>query len=162
MRTTRRTVAAAIVGVSATLALAAAQAQRAELRIHGPQGDSTEAVQLQPHDIKLAPSARKGISSAALVGSAEEAGVYLVRVRMEPDTVNAAHVHPDARVSTVISGTVYYGIGPVADRDKARAFGPGSVYFTPPSTPHFLMTGDEPVVYEEVGFGPSKSTPVFR
>lgn len=156
-----RFTSAAIICIAGTLAASQIHAQHSQLRIHGPRGDSTEAVQLSPQDIRLAPSAKKGISSASLVGAAEESGVYLVRVRMEPNTSNAAHVHPDARVTTVTSGTVYYGIGSVADRDKARSFGPGSVYFTPASTPHFLMTGDEPVVYEEVGFGPSKSTPVF-
>jgi quercetin dioxygenase-like cupin family protein len=81
---------------------------------------------------------------------------------MEPGAVNAVHVHPDARVTTILSGTVIYGLGPTADRASGVAYGPGSVYFTPPNTPHWLIATDETVVYDEAGFGPSKSTLVTR
>jgi len=131
-------------------------------RMHAPSGDSQTAVQLRPQDIVLIPTGKPGISSALLVGAVEDAGVYLVRVRMEPGAINAAHVHPDARATTILSGTVIYGMGPVADRAKGMSYGPGSVYYTPPNTPHWLIATDEPVVYEEVGFGPSRSTPIAK
>jgi quercetin dioxygenase-like cupin family protein len=129
-------------------------------RIHAQDGDSQIAVQWRPQDIALTPVGKPGISSAVLVGAVEDAGVYLVRVHMEPGAVNAAHVHPDARVTTIMSGTVIYGLGPSADRTSGVSYGPGSVYFTPPNMPHWLIATDEPVVYEEAGFGPSNATPV--
>ena len=128
--------------------------------MHAPGGDSQMAVQLKPQDIVLKPTGKPGISSAVLVGAVEDSGVYLVRVRMEAGAVNAAHVHPDARATTVLSGTVIYGLGPVADAATGRVYGPGSVYFTPPNTAHWLIAADGAVEYEEVGFGPSKATPV--
>ena len=131
-------------------------------RIHAPDGDSQVAAQIRSQDIVLAPTGKPGISSALLIGAVEEPGVYLVRVRMESGAVNAAHVHPDARATTILSGTVVYGIGSAADRASGTSYGPGSVYYTPPNTPHWLIATDGPVVYEEVGFGPSKATPVAR
>ena len=159
LTTTSRILLAAMALVAGTSAPAQTP-PRPALRIHAPAGDSTQAVQWQPQDIVLKAGAKPGISSTSLVGSVDDAGLYLVRVRMEPHTANAAHVHPDARITTVMSGTIYYGIGPVADRSKARAFGPGSVYFTPAGTPHFLITADAAAVYEEAGVGPSKSVAV--
>ncbi|WP_198972539.1 cupin domain-containing protein [Xylophilus sp. ASV27] len=152
-------VALALLGTTGGVLAQQADA-RPVLRIHGPQGDSTQAVQWQPQDIVLRGAGKPGISSASLVGNAAEPGLYLVRVRMEPGTANAAHTHPDARITTIMSGTIYYGIGRVADLAHARPFGAGSVYFTPPNTPHFLITTDAAAVYEEAGVGPSRSVPV--
>lgn len=133
-------------------------------RIHGPQGDSTEAVQLQPEDIVLRPIpaalGKPGISSRILVGAPQEPGLYLVRVSLAPHTVNSAHTHPDGRVTTVLSGSLLYGLGAEVDPAKARRFAAGSVYYTPADTPHFQITTDEAVVYEESGVGPSKTVPL--
>jgi quercetin dioxygenase-like cupin family protein len=131
-------------------------------RIHGASGDSTHTVQWTPRDVVLTPSKKPGISFKTLVGDTREPGVYVVLVKLNPGAINAPHVHPDARVTTVISGTAFYGTGSIADKRTATAFGPGSVYFTPPNSPHWIFAGKEPVIYEEVGFGPSYSTPVSR
>lgn len=131
-------------------------------RIHARDGDSPVATQWRPREIVMAPVGKPGISSAVLVGAVEDEGLYLVRVRMEPGSLNAVHKHPDARVTTILSGTVLYALGTTADPTSGVAYGPGSVYFTPPNTPHWLIATDEAVVYEEAGFGPSKSIPVTR
>ncbi len=157
---TRTALATLALLAAAPTVLAQAAATRPIPRIHGAEGDSTQALQWRNEDIVLKSGDKPGISSAALVGNNAEPGLYLVRVRMESGTTNTAHTHPDARITTVMSGTIWYGIGPVADLSKARAFGPGSVYFTPPNTPHFLITTDSAGVYEEAGVGPSKSVPV--
>ncbi len=151
--------------LAVALACATATAQTATRtvpRIHGPNGDSTQAEQLRAEDIVYSKGSAPGISSFAVVGASGEAGLYLQRIRMEAGAGNPAHTHPDARITTVLSGTVYYGIGTVADRDKATAYGPGSVFFTPAGTPHFALAGDGPAVYEEAGFGPSKIIPAAR
>ena len=151
-----------------TLALAAllctgaamAQSPPAPVKIHTPNGDSSVALQWQPDEVVLKPIPKPGIYSRVLVGFPADAGMYLVRVRMDPDTKNGAHTHPDGRITTVLSGSVYYGIGSQADVSKAKRFAAGSVYYTPPNTPHFLITTNESVVYEEAGVGPSKSVPL--
>src|SRR5258708_39436036 len=65
--------------------------------------------------------------------------------------------HRDDRVATVISGTWHIGYGDSFDESKLKALPPGSFYTEPPGRPHFARTGDEPVVVQITGFGPSST-----
>jgi quercetin dioxygenase-like cupin family protein len=69
----------------------------------------------------------------------------------------AAHSHRDDRVATVISGTWRIGYGDRFDESKLKALPPGSYYTEPPGQTHFAETGDEPVVVQITGFGPSST-----
>src|SRR4051794_20809283 len=131
------------------------------VEIHGPAGDSSDAVQVSASDIKFLPvEGKPGIYSANIAGSPGKAGIYVVLVRMDKGGQNAPHTHPDGRMTTVISGRVAYGIGKRTDLAAAKIYSAGSYYYTPPNVPHFLLAIDSDVVYQEVGFGPSSSPPV--
>jgi quercetin dioxygenase-like cupin family protein len=69
----------------------------------------------------------------------------------------AAHSHRDDRVATVISGIGRIGYGDRFDEAKLKALPPGSYYTEPPGQNHFAETGDEPVVVQITGFGPSST-----
>jgi len=57
----------------------------------------------------------------------------------------------------VISGTWHIGYGEMFDKAKLKALPPASFYREPPGKPHFAETGDEPVVVQITGFGPSST-----
>jgi pimeloyl-ACP methyl ester carboxylesterase len=58
-------------------------------------------------------------------------------------------------VATVISGTWYIGYGAKFDEAKLKALTAGSFYTEPPGVAHFAKTGNEPVVLQITGNGPT-------
>jgi uncharacterized RmlC-like cupin family protein len=98
-----------------------------------------------------------GIQTVVLKGNPDQASVYTIMLRVPAHTQIAAHSHRDDRVATVISGTWHIGYGDKFDRAKLKALPPGSFYTEPPSRNHFAATGDEPVVVQITGFGPSST-----
>jgi quercetin dioxygenase-like cupin family protein len=98
-----------------------------------------------------------GIQTVVLKGDPNETGVYTIMLRVPAHTQIAAHSHPDDRVATVISGTWRIGYGDKFDESRLKALPPGSYYTEPPGQNHFAETGDEPVVVQITGFGPSST-----
>ena len=98
-----------------------------------------------------------GIQTVVLKGDPNETGVYTIMLRVPAHTQIAAHSHPDDRVATVISGTWRIGYGDKFDESRLKALPPGSFYTEPPGQNHFAETGDEPVVVQITGFGPSST-----
>jgi hypothetical protein len=98
-----------------------------------------------------------GIETVVLKGNPDQAGVYTIMLRVPAHTRIAAHAHRDDRVATVISGTWHIGYGDTFDESKLKALPPGSFYTEPPSRNHFAETGNEPVIVQITGFGPSST-----
>jgi pimeloyl-ACP methyl ester carboxylesterase/uncharacterized RmlC-like cupin family protein len=98
-----------------------------------------------------------GIQTVALKGDPNETGVYTIMLRVPAHTQIAAHSHRDDRVATVVSGTWHIGYGDKFDESKLKSLPPGSFYTEPPGRNHFAETGDEPVVVQITGFGPSST-----
>ena len=98
-----------------------------------------------------------GIQTVVLKGDPNEAGVYTIMLRVPAHTQIAAHSHRDDRVATVVSGTWHLGYGDKFDESKLKALPPGSFYTEPPGQNHSAETGDEPVVVQITGFGPSST-----
>ena len=97
------------------------------------------------------------IQTVVLKGNPNTAGVYTIMLRVPAHTKIAAHSHRDDRVATVVSGTWHIGYGEEFDEAKLKALAPGSFYTEPPSEAHFAETGDEAVVVQISGFGPSST-----
>jgi quercetin dioxygenase-like cupin family protein len=97
------------------------------------------------------------IHTVILKGDPDQVGVYTIMLRVPAHTRIAAHSHRDDRVATVISGTWRIGYGDHFDETKLKALPPGSFYTEPPGQTHFAETGDEPVVVQITGFGPSST-----
>jgi pimeloyl-ACP methyl ester carboxylesterase/quercetin dioxygenase-like cupin family protein len=98
-----------------------------------------------------------GIETVVLKGDPNQAGVYTIMLRVPAHTQIAAHSHRDDRVATVISGTWHIGYGNKFDQAKLKALPPGSFYTEPPGRNHFAETGEDPVVVQITGFGPSST-----
>jgi hypothetical protein len=109
-----------------------------------------------------APAPGSSNSSAVQVivihGDPSRAGLYTILLKAAANTKIAAHLHPDDRVGTVVSGTWYFGYGDTFDESKLKKLPVGSVYSEVKGQNHFAMTGDEPVITEITGYGPSGVT----
>jgi len=60
-------------------------------------------------------------------------------------------------VATVISGLWNIGYGDSFDQTRLKALPPGSFYTEPAGRTHFAQTGDEAVVLQITGIGPSST-----
>jgi len=98
-----------------------------------------------------------GIQTVVLKGDPNESGVYTILLRVPAHTQIAAHSHRDDRVATVVAGTWHIGYGDKFDESKLKTLPPGSFYTEPPGRNHFAETGDEPVLVQITGFGPSST-----
>ncbi len=129
------------------------------LRLLGQDGQ----VRLSPAEINALTSANagagtsgvNGIQTRILKGDATKAGVYTIQLTIPANTKIQAHTHPDDRVATVISGTWYIGYGAKFDESKLKPLTAGSFYTEPPGVEHFAMTGNDAVVLEITGDGPT-------
>jgi quercetin dioxygenase-like cupin family protein len=98
------------------------------------------------------------VKEIVVMGDPSKQGLYMILLKIEPDTKIAAHLHPDQRVATVLSGTWYFGYGDKFDETKLKKLPTGSIYSEVAAQNHFAMTGKEPVIVEITGFGPSGVT----
>jgi pimeloyl-ACP methyl ester carboxylesterase/quercetin dioxygenase-like cupin family protein len=96
-----------------------------------------------------------GIETRVLKGDPTQSGLYTIQLTVPANTTIQAHVHPDDRMATVISGTWYFGYGERFDPKLVKALPAGSFYLEPPNEPHFARTGETPVVLQISGFGPT-------
>lgn len=127
--------------------------------------DASPQERLTPTDYKFPSSGNPGTGSSGvsdirtivLKGNPDRAGVYTIMLRVPAHTRIAAHSHRDDRIATVISGNWQIGYGSTFDPSKLKILPPGSFYTEPPEEPHFAMTGDEPVVVQITGYGPSST-----
>jgi hypothetical protein len=97
----------------------------------------------------------QGAESAVMAGSPSKPGVYALFGKMGKGTIFPPHSHPDDRVTTVIQGVMYYGIGETFDATAVKAYPAGSVVFTPAGTPHYMWAKDGETIMQESGYGPT-------
>ncbi len=95
-----------------------------------------------------------------MLGAEKAAAPYVFRVKLMPGAKAFPHTHPDERVTTVLSGTLYVGFGTVFDEATAVAIPTGAVYVAPASQPHYVWAKDGMVSYQETGIGPTGTVPV--
>ena len=91
-------------------------------------------------------------------GDPSKTGLYTILLKVAAHTKIPAHLHPDDRVGTVVSGTWYFGYGDKFDESKLKKLPVGSIYSEVENQNHFAMTKDEPIIVEITGYGPSGVT----
>ncbi len=94
------------------------------------------------------------VQEIVVMGDPSKPGVYMILLKIAANTKIAAHLHPDQRVATVLSGTWYFGYGAQFDESKLKRLPAGSIYSEVAGQNHFAMT-KEPVIVEITGYGPS-------
>ncbi len=97
----------------------------------------------------------EGVSSAMMSGAMDAEGVFGANAIMEDGSIFPPHSHPDARMSLVIEGTMYLGVGTSIDPSAEQVFEAGSVALTPAGVPHWMAARDGDVRILEIGTGPT-------
>lgn len=109
-----------------------------------PEGESAAGSSLLP-----------AVQTKVLFGDPTHAGLYSILLVVAPNTTIQSHSHRDDRVATVLTGTWRFGYGNKFDAVSLKELPPGSVYTEPGHLNHFAQTGDEPVIVQITGIGPT-------
>jgi quercetin dioxygenase-like cupin family protein len=118
-----------------------------------------QPARLTPEELHWA-TTPTGTLRTNLGGDDKKAGLYLYRVKFPANFKNTPHFHPDDRVVTVMSGTLYVGYGERFEEKQMKALPAGSIWTEPAKQPHFVWAKDGEVVIQVSGVGPSGVTQV--
>ncbi|MEM9156493.1 MAG: cupin domain-containing protein [Cyanobacteria bacterium P01_F01_bin.33] len=128
----------------------------AEADASNPPNLQVQVQSVVPDDLQWNPHSEfVGVESAIAFGNPSASELYVLLGKMGSGAIFPAHIHPDARITTVISGVMYYGIGEKFDRTDIRPYPAGSIIYTPAGTPHFMWVQDDEAIMQETGFGPT-------
>lgn len=124
------------------------------------QAQSGEITSITPDQIKWSqhPALPKGIMKAVVYGDPTKPGSYVNRLRHPQGTKILPHTHPDDRIYTVLSGTLYMGIGETWDDSKLVAYPQGSVLYMPAKLSHFQYAKAGGYEIQVNGVGPTDLT----
>ena len=73
----------------------------------------------------ISPAPIAGLQFTWIQGKESDPGLYVLRVKLESGTKIPPHSHPDQRISTILSGTLYVGFGDVFDENTLIAIESG-------------------------------------
>lgn len=99
-----------------------------------------------------------GNERAEIAGDDQKSGLYVYRIRFPANSRLPPHSHPDDRVGTVVSGTLYFSYGSTFDESSLKALPQGSSWTEPAGHPHYAWAKEGEVVIEVAGNGPSGMT----
>ncbi len=124
--------------------------------VNQPQAQDLLPELIEPEQREwISPPPVPGLKFLWVTGSEQQQGLYALRVKLDQNTRIPPHTHPDQRLSTVLSGTLYVGFGDVFDESKLIAITAGNSYIAPAQTPHFIWAKESEVIYQETGVGPT-------
>lgn len=120
---------------------------------------SATAIQLLPGDLVWRGDPKlHGLQTVALAGDPKAPGPYAERIKLPANTRLKPHSHPnEARMVTVLEGTLYFAFGTQFDETKLQPLPAGSFFTEPKDMPHFAMTR-EAVVLQLHALGPAGTT----
>lgn len=101
----------------------------------------------------------KGTQMAVLSGDPSKAGVFVVRLKLPAGTKFPVHYHNSMENVTVISGTLWVGVGDKMNAAMTKPLAPGSFVSIPAKLHHYAMTKVDTVIQIE-GAGPFSMTAV--
>jgi quercetin dioxygenase-like cupin family protein len=126
------------------------------------QSDAAPGAELLPGDVKWTNTPTPGVQAGLVYGGLLQPGLYILRMKMAADSKVMPHTHPDTRHTTVLSGNMYFGFGDTFDPDKLKLYPAGSVITVPPNTPHYVWMKDGEVIVQDVGIGPTATSPIKK
>jgi hypothetical protein len=83
---------------------------------------------------------------AVLEGNPSKPGFFTLRLKVPDGYHFPAHWHASAERVTVLSGTLYLGLGDGSNKGAAVPLGAGTYSSMPPKTPHFGWTQGETIL----------------
>lgn len=126
------------------------------------QGAPGPALDLLPAQITWAPTPIAGVRSALLAGHVQQPGLYILRVKLAAGARLLPHSHPDVRNTTVLSGEMHFGFGDTFDPDRMKVYPAGAIIAIPAGMPHYVWAKTGEVIVQDVGLGPTGTTPVAK
>ena len=100
-----------------------------------------------------------GAQIAVLNGDPTKPGPYTIRLKLPANTTLGPHFHGDTENVTVISGSLWVGLGDSVDQSKLMQLPAGSYASIPQGVHHYAVTKEETVVQLD-GNGPFTMTAV--
>ncbi len=137
---------ASVVAVVFTLLPHALQGQAAQAQ--SVKTVTPEALIWQP--LEGDPEAR----IAVLYGNPDEAGHYVVRIKLPPSWAGRPHTHGGTELVTVHSGTCYLAYGDALTREAAKKLSTGAFIALPAGTKMRGFSGKDGCVVDVQGQGP--------
>ena len=130
----------------------------ADIQVVKSQSTSSKKVQgILPSELQWQDNLSiDGIQTAFAIGNPANSEFYVLFNKVASKTILPAHNHPDDRLTTVISGTIYYGMGEKFDLANMKSYPEGSIIATPAGTPHYLGTKDKEATIQQTGIGPTE------
>jgi quercetin dioxygenase-like cupin family protein len=121
-------------------------------------GAQTADVVITPDEIKWSPLPfAPGAKVAFLAGGVDKAEIYTIRAHLDAGTKIPPHTHPDTRMITVLAGEVYAGRDTTFSEDAVKVYGPGTFFVVPAGAPHYTWAESGETIYQESGFGPTRT-----
>lgn len=96
----------------------------------------------------------KGVQVAVLAGDPAKSGLYVVRLKLPAGTVFPVHYHNETENVTVVSGTLWVGVGDKVNAAATRPLTPGSFVQIPAKLHHYAMAKTVTVI-DRIGMGPA-------
>jgi quercetin dioxygenase-like cupin family protein len=113
-------------------------------------------VMVQPDAVKWTaapPVLPKGAQIAVLYGDPDKAEPFVFRLKFPAGYKVAAHTHPNDYNLTVLSGTMYLGMGDKFDAARGEGLKAGGYLHLPKNTQHYEWNTEDTVI-ELSGVGP--------
>jgi pimeloyl-ACP methyl ester carboxylesterase len=159
----------ALVRFLRTSSAASVPAAPAVLDVQAPSGTTTSLMpqlRMTPAEVRtnqtgseqIGSSFLPGVTTKVLFGDPSKPGFYSIVLSVPAHTTIAAHSHRDDRMASVVAGTWQFGYGDHFDERALKLLPVGSVYSEPGRVNHFARTGDEAVLVEISGVGPTDTT----
>ena len=117
---------------------------------------AADEVFINPHDIKWGaapPSLPKGAKLAVLNGDPSKPGPFTLRLMAPGGYKIPPHFHSQAENLTIVSGTLYLGMGDKMENAHAHALKGGGYHYLPAKAHHYAFTKAAAVV-QVSGEGP--------
>jgi hypothetical protein len=86
------------------------------------------------------PALPKGAQIAVLSGDPTKTGPFVIRLKLPSNYAIPAHHHPTTENVTVLSGTLYAGMGDKLDHSASKPFAAGGFAGLPAEMNHFAWT----------------------
>jgi quercetin dioxygenase-like cupin family protein len=100
------------------------------------------------------PSLPKGTQLVVINGDPAKPGPFVLRVKFPPNTVVAPHTHATAENLTVLTGTLYHGMGKTLEKAQGKRLTSGGFVYLPPDMPHSVWTTGTESIVQVTGTGP--------
>lgn len=100
----------------------------------------------------------EGVENALALGSpGADAGAFVANSMMFEGALFPPHTHPNERLSLVLEGVMYLGVGDTVDPSNEIAVPAGSAARVPAGVMHYMISRDGDVRIAEIGTAPSPS-----